>query len=125
MNEQADGAEGTQEDQPEKPDQRERVKQLVGKLVDGSGLQVRELANGLVIMNPLDLDRGHVHVAFADGYVCWERSVWEYWGMIEGLKDMYSTQGYPWEENPGDAFVAWGRVVGVLGLRCKVQGSSS
>jgi hypothetical protein len=66
--------------------QRGRVKQLVAKVVDGTGLQVRELTSGLVITNPRDPERGQVHVAFADGYVCWERFTWDFWGtMLDSL----------------------------------------
>jgi hypothetical protein len=71
--------------------QRERVRQLVAKLVDGTGLRVRELAHGLVITNPRDPERGQVHVAFTDGYVSWERVAWEFWGTIEAMEDKPST----------------------------------
>lgn len=43
MSGQTKGADGAKEDQ------REQVKQIVGKLVDGTGLQVRQLANGLAL----------------------------------------------------------------------------
>ena len=53
----------------------------------GTGLQVREYAHELVIFNPRDPDAGLVHVAYADGSVCWERPVWAYWGFLAGYDD--------------------------------------
>jgi|ERR1700678_1481402 hypothetical protein len=96
-------------------DQRERVKQLVAELVDGLGLQVQELANGLVITNPSAPERGQVHVAFADGYMCWERVTWDFWGTIEGFENGHSTKRYPWTESTGETVVTRERVAGVLG----------
>src|SRR5580700_10571506 len=94
-----------EKDHAREQDQRERVKQLVAKLVDGTGLEVRELTNGLVITNPRYPERGQVHVAFADGYVCWERVAWDFWGTIEGFGSGRSTRRYPWDEGAGEEVV--------------------
>lgn len=107
MSSRTSGAEDT------KGDQRERVRQLVAKLVDGTGLQVCELANGLALRIHVTRN-GDKCMWPADGYVCWEWVAWDFWGAIEGLEGMYSTRGRPWEENPGEAFVACERIVECL-----------
>lgn len=107
-------SEHMEKDHAREQDQRERVKQLVAEMVEGTELHVQELASGLVITNPRDPERGRVHVAFADGYVCWERVEWSYWGTIEGFGDRHSTRRYPWEEGTSEAVVIRERVVGVL-----------
>jgi hypothetical protein len=109
------GADSIEEDRPEGQNGRERVRKLVAKLIDGTELHVAELANGLVITNPRDPEKGQVHVAFADGYVYWERVVWEYWGTVEGLEDTYSTQSVRGRTNP-EVFGTWDRVVEALGV---------
>jgi hypothetical protein len=64
-----------------------KTRQVVSELLSGSGLHVRELTSELVVTNPGDPERGQVHIAFADGYVCWERVIWEYWGELAELND--------------------------------------
>ena len=54
-------------------------------MLDGSGLQIRELDYELVITNPNDPDQGRIYVAFADGYVSRERVAWDYLGPLEGF----------------------------------------
>lgn len=65
----------------------------VAALLAGSPLHVQELANELVITNPLDPERGKVHVAHADGYVSLERVTWQHWGHLEGYPDEYHETG--------------------------------
>ena len=78
-------ASGTAWDGQER-DKRERIKQAVAKLIEGTGLQVEELANELVITNPDDPEAGRLHVDFEHGFVSWERVVWDFWGTVaEGL----------------------------------------
>jgi hypothetical protein len=84
---------------------RDRVRRAVARLVDGTELQMQELKNGIVITNPGDPEKGRLHVALDDGYACWERVVWEYWGKIEGLE---APAGAPrWRESDED----WGESV--------------
>lgn len=65
---------------------KERIKQAVAKLVDGTGLRVQELPHELVITNPDDPEKGQLHVDFEHGYMSWERVVWDFWGTVtEGL----------------------------------------
>jgi hypothetical protein len=66
---------------------RDTAMRIVSAMLDGSGLHIRELDHELVITNPHDPDRGQVRVAFADGYVSWERVTWAYWGHLEGFDD--------------------------------------
>jgi hypothetical protein len=51
----------------------------------GSGLEIRELSAGIAIRNPRDPDAGQIHIAYADWYVSWERTAWDYWGHLEGF----------------------------------------
>jgi hypothetical protein len=66
---------------------RDRARQAVAELIKDSGLRVRELNYELIITNPKDPEKGQVHVAYADGYVSWERVAWDYWGQLERLED--------------------------------------
>jgi hypothetical protein len=68
------------------------VRQAVTRMLQGSGLQIRELEHELVIVNPRDPERGQVHVAYSDGYVAWERVTWDYWGRLEGFADDADTK---------------------------------
>jgi hypothetical protein len=61
------------------------TRQRVSHVLDGCVLRIDERASGLVLTNPRRPDLGRVHVAYADGSVCWERVTWEYWGRLEGL----------------------------------------
>jgi hypothetical protein len=63
------------------------VRDAVADMLAGSGLEIRELDHGLVIVNPSDPDRGQVHVAYADCNVSWERVTWDYWGVLEGFEN--------------------------------------
>ena len=58
----------------------------LGFMLAGSGLEMRELDNGLVILNPKYPERGQVHIAYDDCYVSWERVTWDYWGVLEGFE---------------------------------------
>jgi DNA-binding XRE family transcriptional regulator len=61
------------------------ARQRILEVLDGCALQVEERASGLVVTNPRRLDQGQVHIAYADGAVCWERVTWEHWGRLEGF----------------------------------------
>jgi DNA-binding XRE family transcriptional regulator len=74
-------------------------------VLGGCALQVDERASGLVVTNPRRLERGQVHVAYADGSVCWERATWEYWGRLEGF-------GHSADES--DPVVGAARILGAL-----------
>jgi hypothetical protein len=65
---------------------REVVKRAVARMLFGSSLEIRELDNGLVIVNPKYPERGQVHIAYDDCYVSWERVIWDYWGVLEGFE---------------------------------------
>ena len=64
-------------------DARDRARRAVAAVLKVSGLRVRELTYELVITNPKDPDKGQVHVAYEDGFVSWERVVWDHWGQLE------------------------------------------
>lgn len=82
----AGGAGGTgRPDSGRRDETASRVWRLVTARLRGSGLAVRALAGGLAVSNPADRDAGRVHVAYADGYVCRERVVWDHWGYLAGV----------------------------------------
>jgi hypothetical protein len=68
-------------------DARDRTRRAVAEMLQGTTLRVRELTYELVITNPSDPERGQIHVAYQDGFVSWERVVWDYWGQLETLAD--------------------------------------
>jgi hypothetical protein len=91
-------------EQEEKARTKERIKEAVARLVEGTGLQVRELPRELVITNPDDPENGQLHVDFKHGYMSWERVVWDFWGTVaEGLGE------------EGTRVVTRETIVGVLG----------
>jgi hypothetical protein len=84
--------------------QKERIKEAVHRLTEGTEFQVGELANEMIITNPHDLDNGRLHVDFEHGYMSWERVVWEYFGtVVSGLGE------------EGSRLVTRETIVGLLG----------
>ena|SRR5579859_7462907 len=71
------------------------ARRRVSALLQGSGLRITERAHELVIANPLDPDKGQVHVAHEDGYVCWERTEWSHWGHLQGYEDKHTDTAPP------------------------------
>ncbi len=69
------------------------ARRRVSALLQGSGLHIHERPYELVITNPLDPDKGQIHIAHEDGYVCWERSEWDYWGHLEGYENEHTDTG--------------------------------
>jgi hypothetical protein len=55
---------------------RSTLRQKTDALVQGSGLDIRELANTLVIHNPHDPGKGRIHITYTRSDVPWERSTW-------------------------------------------------
>jgi hypothetical protein len=62
------------------------TRQQLSRLLERCALQVEERASGLVITNRCRPEPGHVHVGYADFYVCWGRVTWEYCGRLEGFE---------------------------------------
>jgi hypothetical protein len=73
-------------------DARDRAQRAVAELLKDSGLRVRELTYELVVTNPRDPEKGQVHIAYQNGFVSWERVMWDYWGQLETLADDTATQ---------------------------------
>jgi hypothetical protein len=63
---------------------RAALRQAVENLLRGSGLEVREMANGLAISNPRDPDRGRIYISYANGDVSWKRVIWDFLGSLQG-----------------------------------------
>jgi hypothetical protein len=72
------------------------LRQTVNALLQGSGLQIRELANALTVSNPRDPDKGRIHIAYVTGDVSLRRVTWDYFGLLEG----YESGGDP-DHEPG------------------------
>lgn len=56
----------------------------VRTLLRGSGLDIRELANELVISNPGHPEKGRIYITYASGEVSLRLPVWDYLGYLEG-----------------------------------------
>jgi hypothetical protein len=63
-----------------------QVQRMIAAMLDGTGLSIRALKNELVITNPSDPEMGQIYVEYATGYVSWERTVWQYWGALQGYE---------------------------------------
>ena len=92
-----------------------QTRRMVAAMVDGSGLKIRALKHDLVITNPDDPERGRIYVEYANGYVTWERMVYEYWGPLQGYTD---------EDNPTRAGIGSNRILEALGRRTFKAGDS-
>jgi hypothetical protein len=56
----------------------------VRALLQGSGLDLRELAHELVISQPGRPDLGRIYIKYANGEVTLRRCRWEYLGCLDG-----------------------------------------
>jgi hypothetical protein len=50
----------------------------------GSGLEIRELTNHLVISHPGHPEYGRIYITFATGDVTHRRTLWDYLGHLDG-----------------------------------------
>jgi hypothetical protein len=50
----------------------------------GSGLRIRDRERDLVIINPLDPEKGRIHITYATGEVSLCRTLWDYFGYLQG-----------------------------------------
>jgi hypothetical protein len=51
----------------------------------GAGLDVRELANELVISHPGHPERGRIYIRYSTGEVSHKRTIWAYLGHLDGF----------------------------------------
>jgi hypothetical protein len=65
---------------------RSALRKKVDELLRGSGLEVREMVNGLAIFNPRDPGKGRIYVRYASGDVSWKRVIWDYFGPLQGYE---------------------------------------
>jgi hypothetical protein len=63
---------------------RTRLIQTVRTLLKGAGLDIRELANELVISDSGHPEHGRIYIKFATGEVSLRRCTWEYLGHFAG-----------------------------------------
>jgi hypothetical protein len=55
----------------------------VRTMLKGTGLDIRELANGLVISHPGHPERGRIYITYARGEVSHRRTIWDYLGYLD------------------------------------------
>jgi hypothetical protein len=70
---------------------RDRARETVDGLLAGAALEIQLHPDELIIINPLDLGKGRMHVDYASGGVSWERIAWDECGVLPG----YSATGTP------------------------------
>jgi hypothetical protein len=56
----------------------------VRTLLKGTGLEIRELANELVISRPGHPESGRIYITYATGDVSHRRTIWDYLGCLNG-----------------------------------------
>jgi hypothetical protein len=61
-----------------------RLRRMVGDLLAGSGLEIRERDKELVISNPRHPDRGRIYITYAAGEASHARTEWTYLGHLAG-----------------------------------------
>lgn len=81
------------------------ARRMVTAILDGSGLTVRALKNGLVIVNPQDRDMDRIYIEYATGHVTWERTIQDHWGLLQGFED---------SGNDGGSFVGADKILAAL-----------
>jgi hypothetical protein len=57
----------------------------VRTLLKGSGLDIRELANHLVISHPGHPEHGRIYISYANGNASLRHCTWEYLGSFDGF----------------------------------------
>ncbi|HEY3953683.1 MAG TPA: hypothetical protein VGM53_09925 [Streptosporangiaceae bacterium] len=57
----------------------------VRTMLRGSGLDIRELADRLVISYPGHPEHGRIYVTYAHGEVSHRRTIWDYLGRLDGI----------------------------------------
>jgi hypothetical protein len=62
------------------------LRRIVGELLRGSGLEIRELANHLVICNPRDPEKGRIYITYATGEVSHRLVSWDFLGTLHGYE---------------------------------------
>jgi hypothetical protein len=63
---------------------RNKLIRTVRAKLKGSGLEIRELANALVISHPGHPEYGRIHITYAHGEVSHRRTIWDYLGCLDG-----------------------------------------
>ncbi len=56
----------------------------VRTLLKGTGLDIRELANELVISHPGHPEHGRIYITYTTGDVSHRRTIWDYLGHLDG-----------------------------------------
>jgi hypothetical protein len=62
---------------------RNALVRTVRTMLKGTGLDVRELANELVISDPGHPDHGRIYITYARGEVTHRRTTWDYLGYLD------------------------------------------
>jgi hypothetical protein len=61
---------------------RSHLHRAVATLLRGTGLEIRELANHLVIYNPRDPEKGRIYITYTTGEVSHRLVTWDYLGTL-------------------------------------------
>ncbi|HEX4101803.1 MAG TPA: hypothetical protein VHY21_14900 [Pseudonocardiaceae bacterium] len=61
---------------------RSHLHRAVAALLRGSGLEIRELANHLVIFNPKDPEKGRIYITYTTGEASRRLVTWDYLGPL-------------------------------------------
>ena len=62
------------------------MRRIVGELLRGTVLEIRELTHHLVISNPRDPDKGRIYIAYTTGEVSHRLITWDYFGPLQGYE---------------------------------------
>ena len=62
------------------------LRQRVQALLRGSGLEIRELTSYLAISNPVDPEKGRIHINYVTGEASLKRITWDYLGPLQGYE---------------------------------------
>jgi hypothetical protein len=81
------------------------ARRAVEAIIEGTALKFRELKAELVIMNPSDPEQGRIRIEYSNGYVTYERVVWEHWGVL---------QEYESEDKDDERYVTADRIIATL-----------
>jgi hypothetical protein len=93
-----------------------RLRRMVGELLVGSRLEIRERNKALAISNPLNSERGRIYIRYATGEVSLRQTVWDYWGYLDGYGRAL------WADPDSEPCVNAGRIIAVLDGRLDVTG---
>jgi hypothetical protein len=61
---------------------RDALRAAVESLLDGHGLEIRELPHDFLVSNPREPEKGYVYIGIPDGHAAWKHTVWDHFGSL-------------------------------------------